>query len=53
MKTEDHVNVADREKLLSLLDVVENLLAGTELITLGHLQNSVVKALYTDRHAVY
>ena len=52
-ESEHHVDVADGEKLLSVLQALENLFARAELlIAVGELEDVVVEALHADRHAV-
>ena len=52
-ESEDHVDVADREKFLRFCNVFKDFLTGSEFIALGHFQNAVIKALNADRHAVH
>ena len=52
-ESENHVDVADREKFLCFCNVFKNFLPCAELIALGHFQNAVIEALDPDRHTVY
>ena len=47
-ESEDHVNIANREKFLRFRNIFKDFLSGSEFIAFGHLENAVIKALNTD-----